>query len=46
MKALVLILSLLYIISPVDFVPAIPIDDILVTLGTAAYLLTSWKSKL
>ena len=40
MKFLVFILLLLYIVSPIDFVPAVPIDDIVVTIGTAAYLLT------
>lgn len=40
MKFLVFILLLLYIVSPVDFVPAVPVDDIIVTIGTAAYLLT------
>lgn len=40
MKFLVFILLLLYIVSPVDAIPAVPIDDIIVTVGTTAYMLT------
>ena len=39
MKFLAFILLLLYIISPVDFMPGIPIDDILIAIGAAAFLL-------
>ena len=40
MKFLVFILLLIYIVSPIDAMPAVPIDDIVVTVGGAAYLLT------
>ena len=40
MKFLLFILMLCYIASPVDLMPAVPIDDIVVTVGTAAYILT------
>lgn len=39
MKFLVIILMLLYIVSPIDVMPAVPVDDIVVTVGGAAYLL-------
>ena len=37
---LVTLMIILYIVSPVDAIPAVPIDDILVTIGTTAYMLT------
>ena len=40
MKFLVFILLLIYIVSPIDAMPAVPIDDIVVTVGGATYLLT------
>jgi len=40
MKAFVIIFMLLYLISPVDVAPGIPIDDIIVSIGSASYLLT------
>lgn len=41
MKFLVFILLLVYIISPIDFVPGIPLDDILIAIGAASFLLKS-----
>ena len=40
MKALILILTLIYLASPIDFAPGVPIDDVIVTIGSASYLLT------
>lgn len=39
MKFLIFILMLMYIVSPIDLVPAVPVDDIVVTVGSVAYLL-------
>ena len=39
MKFLVLIAVLLYLVSPIDLAPGIPVDDIIVTIGSASYLL-------
>ena len=41
MKFLVFALLLVYIISPIDFIPGIPIDDILVAIGAVSFLLKS-----
>ncbi len=40
MKFFVFILMLIYIFSPVDLAPGLPVDDIIVTIGSTAYLLT------
>lgn len=40
MKALICIIALLYLVSPLDLAPGIPVDDIVVTIGSAAYALT------
>lgn len=45
MKIAVLILALIYIISPIDIVSGVPVDDIVVALGSAAYALTQLKKK-
>ena len=39
MKLWVFILLLVYILSPVDLLPGIPIDDVLAAIGAAAFLL-------
>ena len=40
MKALIFILMIIYLVSPIDVAPGIPVDDIIVTIGSASYLLT------
>lgn len=40
MKFVVILLALIYICSPIDVAPGIPVDDIVVTIGSVAYILT------
>ena len=40
MKFLVFLFVLFYLISPVDAMPGVPVDDILVTIGSTVYMLT------
>ncbi len=40
MKFLIIFFALLYFISPIDVAPGVPIDDVIVTIGSASYLLT------
>lgn len=40
MKFLVFLFMLIYLVSPIDVAPGIPVDDILVTIGSTAYMLT------
>ena len=40
MKFLIFLLMLCYIVSPVDLVPAVPVDDIVVMIAGTSYLLT------
>ena len=39
MKFIIILLMLIYIISPIDVAPAVPVDDIIVTIAGATYLL-------
>ena len=39
MKFLIFFLMLLYMVSPIDAMPTVPIDDIVVMVGSTAYLL-------
>ena len=38
-KLFVAILVIAYIVSPIDIAPAIPVDDIVVAIGGASYVL-------
>ena len=40
MKFLIFLFMLIYLVSPIDVAPGISVDDIIVTLGSAAYMLT------
>ncbi len=42
MQYLLAILTLVYILSPIDLIPGIPADDIIAAIGAAAYL---WKHR-
>ena len=39
MKFLIFIFMLVYLVSPIDVAPGIPVDDIIVMIGSASYLL-------
>ena len=45
MKIAVLVLALIYIISPIDIVSGVPVDDIIVALGCLVSVLTQIKNK-
>lgn len=40
MKFLIFLFMLIYLVSPIDVAPGIPVDDIVVTVGSMAYMLT------
>lgn len=39
MKFLVFVLIMLYVLSPIDVLPAVPVDDIVVLVAGVPYLL-------
>lgn len=39
MKFLIFIFMLVYLVSPIDVAPGIPVDDIIVMIGSDSYLL-------
>ena len=39
LKVFVAILVIAYIVSPIDIAPGIPVDDIVVAIGGASYVL-------
>lgn len=43
MKFLIFIFMLIYLVSPIDVAPGIPVDDIIVTIGSVSYLLVPKK---
>lgn len=42
MQYLLIILTLIYILSPIDLAPGIPVDDLLAAIGAVIYL---WNQK-
>ena len=40
MKFLIFLFMLIYLVSPIDVAPGIPVDDIIVTIGSTVYMLT------
>ena len=45
MKFLVCLLMLIYVISPIDIMPGVPLDDLIAAVGTIAYLLKPKKEE-
>ena len=41
MKVLVLILAILYVMSPVDIAPGVPLDDIIAIVASISHVLKS-----